>query len=238
LGPIINHRQGETRGKHAEKADTGEEAGDVKTSGTGFFISSDGYLLTSQHVVEGAKTVKVVTGKGIFAATIINFDAANDIAILKVGGGGFGFLDVVASMDVKAGDKVFTMGFPNIGLQGFEPKYTEGVVSSVSGANDNPGYFQISTPVQPGNSGGPLINKDGEVVGIITSKLSEISALLTSGELPQNVNYALKSSYIRAFLEVVPGIGEQESGKSKVKETDISTQINKAKEAVVLILCY
>ena len=78
----------------------------------------------------------------------------------------FPYLNIVSSSKVKAGDRVFTLGFPNIHLQGTEVKYTEGTISSLSGVANNPRYFQISTPVQSGNSGGPLVNEKGQVVGI------------------------------------------------------------------------
>ena len=220
------------------KADQGEESSIIKSTGTGFFINSQGYLLTSRHVIEGAKTVKVLTDKGIFPATVIHADSFNDIAILKVGGQGFGALSIISSRDVKTGDKVFTIGFPNVGLQGFEPKYTEGVISSLSGAKDDPRYFQISTPVQPGNSGGPLINERCEVVGIITARLSEASSLATTGTLPQNVNYALKSSYVRAFLEVVPKVANKPLEDTEQDLSNRAVQIEKARKAVVLVLNY
>ena len=228
------------------KADKGKESSEVKSTGTGFFINSQGYLLTSQHVIEGAKTIKVLTDKGIFPATVIHADSFNDIAILKVQGKGFGTLSLISSRDVKAGDKVFTIGFPNVGLQGFEPKYTEGVISSLSGAKDDPRYFQISTPVQPGNSGGPLVNDEGEVVGIITARLSVASSLETTGTLPQNVNYALKSSYVRAFLEVLPELSDQTLKKRRLlseieeeqKSSSRTAQIKKAQESVALVLSY
>jgi len=220
------------------KADQGKESSEVKSTGTGFFINTQGYLLTSQHVIEGAKTVKVLTDKGIYPARVIHADSFNDIAILKVQGQGFRTLSIISSRDVKTGDKVFTIGFPNVGLQGFEPKYTEGVISSLSGAKDDPRYFQISTPVQPGNSGGPLVNERGEVVGIITARLSVASSLATTGTLPQNVNYALKSSYVRAFLEVLPKVADQPLRNAEQSTGSRTAQIKKAQEAVALVLSY
>jgi uncharacterized protein len=226
--------------------DKSKENNEVKSTGTGFFINSQGYFLTSQHVIEGTKTVKILTGMGIFPAKVIHADSYNDIAILKVEGHRFGYLLLVSSRGVKTGDKVYTVGFPNVGLQGFEPKYTEGIISSLSGAKDDPRYFQISTPVQPGNSGGPLVNDMGEVVGIITARLSEANSLATTGALPQNVNYALKSSYVLAFLEVVTDLSAKDTKKGsllsgiKAEERNSSraSRIKNAQEAVVLVLSY
>src|SRR5439155_17880452 len=94
-------------------------------------------------------------------------------------------------------------GFPNTNRQGTEPRLTKGEISSMSGIQDDPRHFQISTPVQPGNSGGPLVDLSGNVVGMVTSRLADAATLQASGSLPQNVNYALKSSCIVAFLETL-----------------------------------
>ena len=99
-----------------------------------------------------------------------------------------------------------TVGFPNIGLQGFAPKLAKGEIASLSGAGDDARYFQISVPVQPGNSGGALVDERGNVVGVVSAKLSARAALATSGALPGNVNYAVKSSFLLSFLESVPEV--------------------------------
>ena len=118
----------------------------------------------------------------------------NDIAVLKVSGSGFHSSPITQSGSVKLGDSVFTIGFPNPGLQGVQPKLTDGKVNSLTGMRDDPRCFQISIAVQPGNSGGALVSSAGNVIGIVTARLSDEVALLTSGALPQNVNYAIKSS--------------------------------------------
>ena len=95
------------------------------------------------------------------------------------------------------------MGFPNIGLQSFAPKLAKGEIASLSGAGDDARYFQISVPVQPGNSGGALVDERGNVVGVVSAKLNASVALKSTGALPENVNYAVKSSYLLSFLESV-----------------------------------
>ena len=107
---------------------------------------------------------------------------------------------------------VATVGFPNIGLQGFAPKLAKGEIASLSGAGDDARYFQISVPVQPGNSGGALVDERGNVVGVVSAKLNASAALAMSGTLPENVNYAVKSSYLLSFLEVFA------DGQLKLKE--------------------
>src|SRR5437867_3666422 len=95
-----------------------------------------------------------------------------------------------AGRGVKPGDTVATAGFPNIGLQGFAPKLAKGEIASLSGAEDDARYFQISVPVQPGNSGGALVDERGNVVGVVLAKLSARAALAASGALPEKGNYA------------------------------------------------
>jgi len=173
---------------------------EIKGNGTGFFVTSDGYFLTAYHVVRDASKIQVWAGKGLSPAKVIRIDSANDVALLKVDGVGFEALMVQSSREVKVGQEIFTLGFPNIQFQGMEAKYTQGNISSLTGFADDPRLFQISTAVQPGNSGGPLLNAEGQVVGLIVAKLDEIATAKETGSLPQNVNYALKSSFVLSFL--------------------------------------
>src|SRR5439155_5078092 len=123
------------------------------SSGTGFFVSEDGFLVTNEHVVRNASQIRLVTAAGLISAKVVKVDAANDLALLKADGK-FSPLPIVTSRTVRLGNTVATVGFPNIGLQGFAPKLAKGEIASLSGASDDPRYFQISVPVQPGNSGG------------------------------------------------------------------------------------
>jgi S1-C subfamily serine protease len=207
-----------------------------KSSGTGFFITEDGYLVTSQHVIVDANQVRLVTSAGIISARIIKVDAANDLALIKAEGR-FSALSVVSSRMMRLGSTVATVGFPNIGLQGFAPKLAKGEIASLAGAQDDPRYFQISVPVQPGNSGGALVDGLGNVVGVVAAKLSASAALETSGQLPENVNYAEKSSFLLGFLESVPEI----SRKLKVPNTitrAFEDIVKSAEKAAVLVLVY
>ena len=88
---------------------------------------------------------------------------------------------------------------------GSTPKYSEGVINAMTGFKDDPAYFQVSLPIQPGNSGGPLFNERGEVIGITTATLSSI-AIESMGAIPQNVNYSVKSSFLKNLLSTVPDL--------------------------------
>jgi len=108
-------------------------------------------LISNNHVVKDATKVRLVTSAGLIFAKVVSMDAANDLALLKANGK-FSPLPIAASRVVKLGSTVASVGFPNIGLQGFSPKLAKGEIASLSGVQDDPRYFQISVPVQPGNS--------------------------------------------------------------------------------------
>jgi len=205
-------------------------------SGTGFFITEDGFLITNNHVVEGANQFRLVTSAGLISAKVIKVDAANDLALLKAEGK-FSPLPVAPSRGVKLGGTVVTVGFPVPGLQGFSPKFAKGEIASLSGAADDARYFQISVPVQPGNSGGALVNELGNVVGVVSAKLSAVAALKTSGSLPENVNYAVKSSYLLGFLESVPDVAAKLKEVNS-KERKFDDVVKDAEKAAVLVLVY
>jgi S1-C subfamily serine protease len=205
-------------------------------SGSGFFITDDGYLISNYHVVKEASKVRLVTSAGTIEAEVVQVDAANDLALLKADGK-FSPLPIAASRSAHLGGTVATVGFPDPTLQGFSPKLAKGEIASLSGAGDDPRYFQISVPVQPGNSGGALVDDRGNVIGIVSAKLDASVALAASGALPENVNYAVKSSLLLSFLESTPDVS------AKLKEPitidrKFEDVVKSAQDAAVLVLIY
>jgi S1-C subfamily serine protease len=205
-------------------------------SGSGFFITDDGYLISNYHVVKSAAKVRLLTGAGLIDASVVKVDAANDLALLKAVGR-FAPLPIAASRTVKLGGTVATVGFPDIGLQGFAPKLAKGEIASLAGATDDPRYFQISLPVQPGNSGGALVDARGNVVGIVAAKLDASAALAATGSLPENVNYAVKSSLLLSFLESVPDVAAKLK-EPNTKDESFEEVVKSAQAAAVLVLVY
>jgi S1-C subfamily serine protease len=211
-------------------------------SGTGFMFGSKDYVITNWHVIRGTKNIKVkfLNGEKIKAKLLLK-DSQNDIAFLKLERSPqlpSSNLKIGDSSNVRMGDKVFTIGYPAYWVMGQNPKYTEGVVNALSGIKDDPTVFQISVQIQPGNSGGPLFNQSGEVIGITQSALDPKVAIGTFGTLPQNVNYAIKSSYLTSLLPMLPetlvasrGIAVVPTGPQKV----LSNFIDRAKNNIVLI---
>jgi len=207
-------------------------------NGTAFAISSSGYLLTSAHVVQGARRIEVYGNGNKYAAEVIKANNANDVALLKAEGA-FTALALAPSSNTTLGTEVFTIGFPNVVVQGIAPKLTKGEISSLAGVQDDLRYFQISTPVQPGNSGGPLVDTRGNVIGIIAGILNQKVAWETTGTLAQNVNYAVKSAYILPLLESVPGLSD-ELAAATAKNSSLTAEaaIARAERATFLLLTY
>lgn len=207
----------------------------AQSAATGFFVTDDGYFVTNFHVVEGGNSFAVRDADGgVFEAKFVRADRANDLALLKVEGKRFRGLPIVSSSTVKKGDGVFTIGFPQVLLQGFEAKLTDGLISSFSGIRGEPNTFQISVPVQPGNSGGPLLSRGGAVVGVVVGKLSPLSTI-QSGSLPENVNYAIKSNYLLEFLRTEPAVARNLKSVHAING-GFSAVVERVEPSVVLVV--
>lgn len=186
-------------------------------SGSGFLLSESGLVATNAHVIEGATTITVHLneGKASYRAQVLLNDVDNDLAVLQLLDFDFGAIfrspipyTLGDSNTAAVGQDVLAFGFPLSNLLGSSVRVTNGIISSRSGLQNAPNVFQISNPVQPGNSGGPLLNSYGEVVGIVVASLDEGFVLGASGALPQNVNFAVKSAYLRNLVSMLPEGGE------------------------------
>lgn len=163
------------------------------------FALKDGYVVTNFHVIEGAKSIKMLGIKGDFSkdfnAEVITVDKINDIAILKITDTDFtGFGQIPYSINpstAQVGEDVFVLGYPLISTMGDEIKLTTGVISSKTGFQGDITLYQISAPIQPGNSGGPLFDANGNIIGIVSAKHAGA----------ENVGYALKTSYLYNLVE-------------------------------------
>jgi serine protease Do len=174
-------------------------------SGTGFFITNN-LIITNYHVIDKAKSIEVVyKNDQKIAATVIAKDPANDLAVLKI-------KDIetpvspliLSSTQAKNGDTVYTVGFPMPGVLGSQAKLSEGIINSVTGFKDDVRMYQTSIPIQPGNSGSPLINSKGQVIGVITASINAMRALMDTGAVPQNVNFAIKINYVNNLIGSLP----------------------------------
>ncbi|MCB1207091.1 MAG: trypsin-like peptidase domain-containing protein [Verrucomicrobiae bacterium] len=176
---------------------------DAGQFGTGFAISPKGYLVTCHHVVGDADRVIVHTGGGYLDAAIVALDPQNDLAVLKVEAWPGRHLGLVSSSEITHASPVIAAGFPDPSVLGINPKISTGIVNALSGVRDDPRFIQISAPVQPGNSGGPLISASGRVVGVVAAGLNSIDRMENGGYLPQSVNYAIKADLILPLLKSI-----------------------------------
>jgi S1-C subfamily serine protease len=190
--------------------ESGGEADTSSVSAGTAWVGDKGYLVTASHVVEGGKAIQVYSdGKPVGRAKIVADDPANDIAILKLAPSRPMRLRALALAPHGAalGRSIFTLGYPAPDILGQQVKMTAGQVSSTAGIEDDTRFLQISAPIQPGNSGGPIIAWDGSVVGVVDAKLKSLGDDAGSSPAPENVNYAVKASYVRAMLEDLPDLG-------------------------------
>ena len=174
------------------------------SSGTGFVVGA-GRVLTNNHVAQGCAEMRLRTAGGReLTGTVAASDPQQDLALLTVQGGGGSDLGPPlpfrSGPELRRGEGVVTYGFPLAGLLSSGPTLTTGEVSALAGLRDNPRQFQISAPVQPGNSGGPLLDRSGNVVGVVVSKLNAQRIARSTGDIPQNVNFAIKATEALDFL--------------------------------------
>lgn len=180
----------------------GNNSNNINISGSGFAITSNGYIITNYHVVDGGSVIYI---RGIdgnysnkYSAEIVIVDKNNDLAILKINDPNFtsfGTLPYVIDNKTSAvGNSVFVLGYPLRGAMGDEVKLTNGIISSRSGFQGDVTSYQVSVPIQPGNSGGPLFDYSGNVIGVVNAKLKGA----------ENASYAIKSVYILNLIDLLP----------------------------------
>jgi S1-C subfamily serine protease len=199
------------------------------TTGTGFFVTQDGYVLTNRHVVDRCGSI-TIHDHGL--AVVKEVDDANDLALLKIQTS-----TKAATFRRKSpglGDSVFALGFPYSGVLGAGMNFTGGLISSLSGIRNDSRYLQFTAPIQPGNSGGPLVGANGLVVGVVSAKLPDIEMLKTSGSLPQNVNFAIRGELASSFLRA-NGVEPTEAEPAKVLSA--SEIASEGQDYTVQIIC-
>lgn len=202
-------------------------------SGTGFALNN-GYIATNYHVVDNAKSIKVQGIRGNFNikynATVVATDKFNDLAIVKINDSrfnGFGTIPYrVKTSTSEVGEDVFVLGYPLTTTMGDEIKLTTGVISSKTGFQGDVALYQISAPIQPGNSGGPLFDGKGNLIGIVNAKHMEA----------ENVGYAIKTSYLNNLVEIASSTSLLPSNNS-ISGMSLSNKVKSLKNFVFMITC-
>jgi S1-C subfamily serine protease len=204
------------------------------SSGTGFFVLSDGIVVTNAHVVEDCSVIRATSDQGETAvAKVAARDARNDLALLRTG---LAAKKTAAfRTSIRLGEGVEAFGYPLVEVLSRSGNFTLGNVSALVGLGEDSRYLQISAPVQPGNSGGPLLDQNGNVVGVVSAKLNALELMVaTNGDIAQNVNFAIKASVVTSFLEA-NGVGYATgSATQSIQPADLADQ---AKAISVYVDC-
>jgi S1-C subfamily serine protease len=218
----------------APRVPEGRKPEDNSSLGTGFFVSSEGHIVTNSHVVKDCNSVQVTFGLAPkMAGRIMAHDAANDLALIKIGMHPTAFASLRSG--VRLGEGVAAFGFPLAGLLATSGNFTLGNVTAVAGLGDDTRILQISAPVQPGNSGGPLLDYSGNVVGVVEGKLNAIEVFTVINDLPQNVNFAIKANVVTNFLDANNvAYTSGTLGSTALQSTEIA---ERAKSLAVIIEC-
>ena len=170
-------------------------------TGTGFVVSSNGHVVTNHHVVDGCSEITGnLSGEAPVKLRLVSDDETNDLALLQAPSP---FKDVasIRLSSIQVGNGVVAIGYPYHGLLTSDFTVTTGIVSSLSGMFNDTRYLQISAAVQPGNSGGPLFDLGGAVVGVVSAKLDAVKMARATGSIPENINFAIKTGALRDFLD-------------------------------------
>ena len=208
------------------------------TSGSGFFISKLGHVITNQHIVSKCKEVTVGdNSKKQVTATVLETDRSNDLALLRISNMQMASVETKSLIrklgikvvplasdglmrfeDVELGERVLVAGYPYGEVFSDDIKVNKGIVSGLRGMGDESGQFQIDAAIQPGNSGGPIYDENGNIVGVVVSQLNKMKFAKATGSMPENVNFGIKASTVRQFLNA-SGLPTKWSKRSKSMST-------------------
>jgi S1-C subfamily serine protease len=204
-------------------------------TGTGFVVSTSGHVVTNQHVVDGCvgDIQGNLSGEASVKLRLVSSDETNDLALLQAP---TPFKNVATIRDkaIRPGDSVVAIGYPFHGLLTSDFTVTTGIVSSLSGILNDTRYLQITAAVQPGNSGGPLLDNGGQVVGIVAAKLNALKFAKATGNIPENINFAIKTGALRDFLDNSVISYQTGDAKSELKTSDIA---GNARTFTLLVSC-
>jgi len=216
----------------APRSPTPEKPESDATAGTAFFVSEEGTALTNSHVVERCRQIRVHSGAQNGTARVVARDGENDLALVATD------LHPTSTanwrLSIKQGEDIIVFGFPLAGVLATSGNVTVGNVTALAGLGNDSRFLQISAPVQPGNSGGPLLDRRGNVVGIVVAQLDALKIASTSGDIPQNINFAIKASVAEAFLDA-QGVAHPEGANIPALSTPDLAE--RAKALTMQVVC-
>lgn len=205
------------------------------SSGSGVVVGANGAVVTNYHVVRGCVTLRARVGGGPpRAVRLAGVDSGADLALLRLPGASPPPVRLRGGTAVRPGEPVVAVGYPLTGILADEVNVTTGAVSALAGPGGNRAVLQMTAPVQPGNSGGPLLDASGHLVGVVVAKLDAVRVAAATGDIPQNVNFAVKAPVVQAFLashgvRVTPAVAGAPMGSADVGDV--------GRRSTVQVLC-
>jgi S1-C subfamily serine protease len=201
----------------------GGPAHHVVSAGSGIVLDAQGDVLTNNHVVANCRDLRITDGNGQSTpASTVAGDAANDLALLKTGRRWQGWASFRDSHGLRPGETLVVTGYPLSGVVSSEMAVGTGSLTAVAGLHGDTRQFQFSAPIQPGNSGGPVLDENGRVVGITQSELNGMPLVAATGVLPQNVNFAIKTNTAREFLDTNQVSLDSSAGHAAMRAPEVA----------------
>ncbi|MCX7192420.1 MAG: trypsin-like peptidase domain-containing protein [Proteobacteria bacterium] len=207
-----------------------------QSTGTAFAVSNEGHALTNHHVINGCSEVKIAGREGI--VKVITSDSVNDLALLQLPGKANDIANLNPDLGkLRQGDDIIVFGYPLNWVLSSGGNLTPGTISALTGLGNNTNQIQITAPIQPGSSGSPVMDKKGNVVGVVSMKLSDTKMVKSTGSVGQNVNFAVNGQTVKSFLDAnkVPyktggGFFSREKSNADIAE--------EARKSTMLIECW
>jgi len=220
----------------AAKAETGAAKAPARAStGTGIVVTREGHVLTNEHVVRNCQAIELVDEMNArYKASIKAVDATKDLALLSAEARSGEVAVFRRDPLPKLGEAIAIVGYPLVSVLGTRPTVGFGHVASVVGVRGSTAQMQISVPVQRGASGGPVLDQSGQLIGVVVSKLDALKLAEKLGDLPQNVNFAVRGDTVRAFLDAQRVDYRVTESGTRLENTELA---KKGAEMTVRVLC-
>lgn len=215
-----------------QQANAPSRAARPVASGTGFVVSAAGHVLTNNHVVEGCREMRVGDSEVL---DVVAADKSADLAVLKLRLPRPAAASFRDGSIARPGEDIVVLGYPLHGLLGADAIVTTGVINALAGIRNDRRLIQISAPVQPGNSGGPVLDSSGNIVGVVVAKLNALGIAKATGDIPENVNFAINEATARSFLDAHHVSYNLAPSAGKLTAPDVAS---KASRFTLLLECF